>query len=94
MVLNTVPHRGKETIRKAHGDTTYTGCLVSHHIPDTIHRKKGVQYITYLLALEWESHNAIQAGLQLKGSTTFLPHPPKQLEPDIPSLENIFFLKT
>lgn len=28
MILNTVPHRRKETIRKAHGDMTYTGCLV------------------------------------------------------------------
>lgn len=88
MVLNTVPHRRKETIRKAHGNMTYTGCLVGCPKNRTtfqthIYRKKRVQYITFLLALEWESHNAIQAGLQLMGSTIFLPHPPKQLEPQI-----------
>lgn len=96
-VPNIVPHRRKETIRKGHGDMTHTGCLMGCPKNRTtfqtrIHRKKRVQYRTFLLALEWESHNAIQAGLQLMGSSN-LPTPPSQAAgtTDIPSLENVFF---
>lgn len=92
-VLNTVPHRRKETIRKAHGDMTYTGPK-NHTFQTHIHRKKRVQYITFLLALEWESHNAIQLASNSWAQAIFLLHPPKQLEPQIyPAWRTFFFFR-